>query len=81
MATTSHNDIALAIYTASKDKQGTEVSLFVDNVLKFLIRKRLISQSSDILKKLEKISNKEEGIIVATISSSKKMGKRRIYYI
>lgn len=73
MATTSHNDIALAIYTASKDKQGTELSLFVDNVLKFLIRKRLISKSSDILKKLEKISNKEEGIIVATISSVKKI--------
>jgi len=73
MATTSHNDIAHAIYSASKDKQGADATLFVDNVLKFLIRKRLISKSSDILKKLEKISNKDNGIVVATVSSVKKL--------
>ncbi|MEK7588213.1 MAG: ATP synthase F1 subunit delta [Patescibacteria group bacterium] len=75
MATLSHNDIAQAIYMASKDKKGHELSDIVHSTVKFLAKKRLISKSESILNKLEKFSNKEDGILIAKIVSVKYLGE------
>ncbi len=73
MASISNNDIANAIYLASKNKDEKETPLFISNVIKFLARKRLLSKSKDILQKLENISNTENGILKIKISSVKKI--------
>ena len=70
MATVSNNNIARAIYAYSKESKESEISR---NVVKFLARKRLLSQSKDILGKLEKIIHTEENKIVATISTATKL--------
>ena len=73
MANLSYNDIARAIYIGSKNKDNQEMSLFVDNTVKFLTRKKLLSKSKNILDKLESILNKEKGLVKAKISSAEKM--------
>lgn len=75
MATISNNNIAEAIYFLSKDKNEKDISILIDNVIKFLIRKRLLSKSKDILNQLEKISNKEEGIVIVRLKSSKRLNE------
>lgn len=79
MTTISNNDIARAIYIASQDKNNTEQSLFVNKVVKFLFRKRLLSKAPEILENLRKIINKEENRIVVKISSTETLdGKTKI---
>ena len=73
MANLSYNDIARAIYIGSKNKDNQDMSLFVDNTVKFLTRKKLLSKSKNILDKLESILNKEKGLVKAKISSAEKM--------
>lgn len=73
MANISYNDIAKAIYIGSKNKDNKEMSLFVDNTVKFLTRKKLLSKSKNILDKLENLLNKDKGLIKAKISTSEKM--------
>lgn len=68
MSAISNNDIARAIYLFSKEK-GVEQSLFPLKVVQFLSRKRLLSKSKDILSRLDKIINEEEGRVVARVSS------------
>lgn len=69
MATLSNNDIARSIYLLVKDKGTAEQSILYEKVVKFLFRKRLLSKSGEILSHLTKIINKEEGTIVAKVSS------------
>jgi len=67
MTTISNNDIARAIYLASKEEnQGGH---FSPKVVQFLAHRRLLPKAPDILLRLDKIINKEEGIIVVKISS------------
>jgi len=73
MASISNNDIANAIYLASKNKDEKETPLFISNVIKFLARKRLLSKSKDILQKLENISNTENGILKIKITTPVKL--------
>lgn len=75
MANISYNDIAKAIYIGSKNKDNKEMSLFVDNTVKFLTRKKLLSKSKNILDKLEALLNKDKGLIKATISTSETMNE------
>jgi len=69
MAVLSHNDIARAIYLMSKGKSDAEQSGISSKVVKFLSRRRLLSQAPHILTQLSKIMNQEEGRIVAKVSS------------
>ncbi|MEK7219375.1 MAG: F0F1 ATP synthase subunit delta [Patescibacteria group bacterium] len=69
MATLSSNDIARSIYLLIKDKTTAERSVLYEKVVKFLFKKRLLSKSGEILSRLTKIINKEEGNLVAKVSS------------
>jgi len=73
MATISNNDIAQAIYLSSKDKIGHELALSLKDVVNFLHHRRLLNRSKDILLKLNKIINKEKGILMVKVSSKEKL--------
>lgn len=70
MATVSNNDIATAIYFDLKDKEASEMPAALKHVVRFLSRKKLLSRSGAILQSLEKILNKEQGRLVAHITTS-----------
>lgn len=73
MTTMSNNDIASAIYIASFGKEGKEAAIFFDNVVKFLLHKKLFRKSKNILEKLEQIVNKEKGLLKVKIYSVKSL--------
>lgn len=73
MASISNNDIARAIYLASKDKNSSELGLLFQNVAKFLFRRRLLSKSGEILLSLKKLINQMEGILEVKIWSKNKI--------
>ncbi len=73
MATTSTNNIARAIYQATKGKAGTSLMDATHDVVKFLDRKRLLGRSKEILASLERIVNKEESIAKVILSSANKI--------
>ena len=75
MTTISNNDIAHAIYLASKGHSHEEQPIFLKNVIKFLVKKRLLSKTGDILLRLSKIINDHEGRITAKIWSAKKINE------
>ncbi len=75
MATISNNDIARSIYLSLKDKSDKEQSVFFPKITQFLFRRRLLSQSSDILARLDKIIDQAEGRIVVNISSKQPLGE------
>jgi F0F1-type ATP synthase delta subunit len=76
MASISNNNIAEAIYLASKEKSQTEQPLFFKKVIQFLTRRKLLSKAPDILLCLNKIINKREGRIETRISSAKKIDEK-----
>ena len=76
MATISNNDIARAIYLVSKDKKNEELPDFYKNVIQFLFKKRLLTKSDDLLRKLEKVMNREENKILVKVSSTKKITEK-----
>lgn len=73
MKAISNNEIAKAIYLSTKDKSGSQLHEAIQNVLKFLSRKRLLSKSKEILEILKRIINQEEGIMVAKVTSASKL--------
>ena len=75
MTVISNNNIAQAIYTASKEHTPTEQPAFLKKVVQFLARKRLFSKASDILARLDKIINDEEGKVVAKVFSVEKLSE------
>lgn len=76
MTNISNNDIAHAIYLVSKDKDQTGRSLIFTKIIQFLVRRKLLSKTPDILARLDKIINKEEGRIVAKVSSKNKLEEK-----
>jgi F0F1-type ATP synthase delta subunit len=76
MTTISNNNIARAIYSATKGKNDAEQSLIFSKVIQFLFRRRLLSKAPDILLHLNKIINGEEGRIVAKISSRDNLNEK-----
>ena len=73
MSTLSNNNIAHAIYLVSKDKTHAELHEVNSKVIKFLVRRRLLSKSRDILDRLDKIINNENGKIVVKVLSARKL--------
>ncbi len=70
MATISNNNIAQAIYNLSREQGSADPKFLSKKVINFLVHRRLLSKSNDILVELEKIINKQNGIIVAKVSSA-----------
>lgn len=75
MAVISNNNIAEAIYLATKDKTQKEQSLIFPQIVNFLFRRRLLSKAGDILLHLEKIINKDRGVVVAKVWSAEGLGE------
>ena len=73
MAAISNNNIARAIYQASRGTREDGQALFSKNVVRFLNRKKLLSKSDDILRSLNKIINNEEGKLEISIRSAQKL--------
>jgi len=76
MTTISNNEIARAIYLVSKDKSPTEQSLLYPKIIQFLARRHLLSKTSDILLKLGKIINSEEGRTIVVVKSAFRLGEK-----
>ena len=76
MTIISNNNIAHAIYSATKGKNDAEQSLIFPKVIQFLFRRRLLSKAPDILLHLNKVINGEEGKIVAKISSRDNLNEK-----
>jgi F-type H+-transporting ATPase subunit delta len=84
MATISNNDIARAIYLATKDKTPAEQTKVIPNIIQFLTRRRWIAKVPDILSRLDKMINEAKGKVVAKISSKDQLHentKREISHI
>ena len=69
----TNNNIAQAIYLSTKDKSVSEMSGVYKNIVNFLAKKNLILKSFDILKKLKKIINDENGIFEAKVFTARKL--------
>lgn len=68
MAKISTKNIVLAIHEMTKGKDGHELSLATQNITDYLAKKRMIPRTPEILRKLEEMINKEEGIVKANIT-------------
>lgn len=75
MAVISNKDIAKAIYLGTKDKKESELDVYLQNVVKFLARKRLMSKKEDILSKLQNIIEIDRGILGVKVSSANKLSE------
>jgi F-type H+-transporting ATPase subunit delta len=75
MTAISNNDIAQAIYLASREKGGEEH--FSSKVIQFLVKRRLLSKAPEILSRLNKIINEHEGRVVARVSSAEKINEKK----
>lgn len=73
MNTASNNEIARAIYLVLKEKTHTELQDINKKVVKFLVRRRLLSKARDILERLDKIINHESEKIVVKVLSARKL--------
>ena len=74
MAKISNKEIALAIYSALRGKKGTELKSALESVIHFLSRRRLLSQTGQILSHLQKIEDKESGILRIKLESTHSAG-------
>lgn len=69
MANISYNEIAQSIYEASLSKE-VDNKLFTKNVINFLKKRKLLSKTKIILEKLDKIVNKEKGLLEVTLKTA-----------
>ncbi len=73
MASISIKNLAYAIYDSSLDKEGKELDSILEKSVVFLQDKNLLGKKKEILEELEKIINRNNGIVKAKISSSEKL--------
>ncbi len=78
MAKTSTKDIAKALYESTKDKSGVELSRLLENAVAFLAKNRLLGKSPEILEQLEKIRDKDLGIVSARVTSKNPLTKHTL---
>src|SRR5665213_118831 len=69
MAKARTNDIAQAIYQATNDKSGAELTAVLENTARFLTYNRLLGQKEKIFTRLEEIQNEEDGLVIAKVTS------------
>lgn len=73
MASISIKNLTQAIYDSSFDKEGKILDDILLKTATFLRNKNLLGKKEEILKNLEKIINKEEGIIKIKVSTEIKL--------
>ena len=76
MASISIKNLARAIYESSLDKGGAELDSVLSKSIIFMRDKSLMSKKKEILKSLEDIIDKEEGIVKAKVSTSSKLNEK-----
>ena len=76
MAKISTKNLVSAIHEMTKGKEGHELSVSIQNIVDYLIKKRMIPKAPEILRKLEELINKEEGIVKANIIYKKLPGNK-----
>jgi len=76
MAKISTKNIALAIHESTKGKTDGALNQATADVVEYLAKKRLMSKAPDILRQLEQIIDKEEGIVQSKITYKKTPPKR-----
>jgi F-type H+-transporting ATPase subunit delta len=72
----SPKTIAQAIYNSAKDKDGIELKHVLDNTVVFLKKNKLLSKYKEILKHLQNISDYEEKIVRAQVTTTDKLGHK-----
>ena len=78
MVTITINNIARAIYESSQGKTGDELDVVMKNAVDLISKKHLLSKSNEILNQLQKIADKNEGVVRAKISSKMKIEPKMI---
>lgn len=78
MANITINNLARAIYESSKDKEGSDLDIAIKKSVDVIANKHLLSKSEEILTHIEKIIDKDNGIIRARVTSNKKINKETI---
>lgn len=78
MAKLSTKDIAKALYESTKDKSGVELTRLLQNTVAFLAKNRLLGKSPEILEHLEKIRDKDLGIVSAKVTSKNPLAKHTL---
>jgi F-type H+-transporting ATPase subunit delta len=78
MATISINNIASAIYESSSGKDGAQLDIVMKNSVDIISKKHLISKSKEIINQLQKIVDKNDGVIRAKISSKIKIDSKTV---
>jgi len=73
MTNISIKNIAEAIYETTLDKEGPALEQALEKSAIFLKDKNLLGKKDEILQALEKIINKEKGIVKIKVSSNKKI--------
>ncbi|MEK7574655.1 MAG: F0F1 ATP synthase subunit delta [Patescibacteria group bacterium] len=73
MAVISSKNVARAIYASAKDKSGAELDRTLTSARDFLIKKNLLSKSSEILDYLQKFTDEDSGTVRAKILSPGKI--------
>ena len=73
MNTKIQNDIAQAIYLATKDKSGSHLTGVSKKIALMLKKRRMLSRAEEILFRLRKIMNQENGVTEAKITSRAKL--------
>lgn len=76
MATISNNNIAEAIFLELKGKAESEQFKIYPKIVHFLVKKRVLTKAPDILNRLAKIINDEEGRTVARVSSRSNLDEK-----
>lgn len=75
MASITTKNIAQAIYESSCGKEGAVLDAAIEKCAIYLKDKNLLGKKEEILKALERIINKEEGIIKAKVTTKSKIEK------
>lgn len=75
MATISIKNLAEAIYESSLNKEGKILDDILLKTATFLKNRNLLGKKEEILKALEKIINKEGGIVNAKVTTESKLKK------
>mgnify|MGYP001344886739 CR=1 FL=1 len=76
MAKIYTKNLAQAIHEMTKGKTGHELDTALSNVLDFLVQKRMLRKTPEILKKLEEIINKEDGVVKVNITYRESPSKK-----
>jgi len=78
MAKISTKDVARAFYESTKNKSGPEVERTITNAVEFLTKNKLLSKATEILEHLEKIRDKDLGVVSATVTSKRPLPKKTL---